>query len=93
MGDFIGSWPFFGIMGALLVGLVSTAFARLADLATEAFRHLSAGGTSPCLLVLVPAGFISSAWLAQRYFPGAQGSGIPQAIAARALEGDERGCT
>ena len=22
MGDFIGSWPFFGIMGALLVGLI-----------------------------------------------------------------------
>ena len=43
------------------------------------------------LLVLLPAGFISSAWLAQRYFAGAQGSGIPQAIAARGLNGDERG--
>lgn len=77
--------------GALLVGLVSTGFARLADLATEAFRHYSAGGTSAWLLVLLPAGFISSAWLAQRYFAGAQGSGIPQAIAARGLNGDERG--
>ncbi|ABL71120.1 chloride channel protein [Paracoccus denitrificans] len=76
--------------GALLVGLVSTAFAKLADLATETFRHLSAGGTSPWLLLALPAGFISSGWVAQRYFPGAQGSGIPQAIAARALEGEER---
>lgn len=76
--------------GALLVGLVSTGFAKLADIATELFHHFSNGGTSPWLLVLLPLGFMASAWLAQRYFPGAQGSGIPQVIAARALEKNER---
>ena len=38
-------------------------------------------------LVLTPLGFALSSWLARRYFPNAGGSGIPQAIAARQLQG------
>jgi H+/Cl- antiporter ClcA len=34
-------------------------------------------------LIITPTGFMLSAWIAARYFPGSQGSGIPQAIAAR----------
>ncbi|SMO99762.1 chloride channel protein [Paracoccus laeviglucosivorans] len=76
--------------GAVAVGVVSTAFAWLADAVAELFRHVSGGGTALWLLLAVPFGFVSSAWLAQRYFPGSQGSGIPQAMAARALEGNDR---
>ncbi|MGA0613850.1 chloride channel protein [Paracoccus sp. KR1-242] len=78
-------------LGALTVGLVSTAFAKLADLAGETFRNVSAQGTSPWLILVLPLAFCFSAWVAQKYFPGAQGSGIPQAMAARELEGDDRG--
>ncbi len=77
-------------LGALTVGLVSTAFAKLADEASELFSHITSGGTEIWLLIVIPFGFVSSSWLADRYFSGSQGSGIPQAMAARALEGDQR---
>jgi H+/Cl- antiporter ClcA len=35
--------------------------------------------------VVTPAGFVFCAWAVRAYFDGAQGSGIPQAIAAREL--------
>jgi len=38
-------------------------------------------------LALTPLGFAASSWLARRFFPNSGGSGIPQAIAARHLEG------
>jgi H+/Cl- antiporter ClcA len=67
--------------GAVAVGLVSVAFAWTANRATELFRHLL---IHPWLaFVLTPATFVLSTWLARRLFPGSQGSGIPQAIAAR----------
>jgi H+/Cl- antiporter ClcA len=68
--------------GALAVGIVSVGFAKGADLAQVLFaRALS---VSPWIaLVVTPAGFALSAWLCRAVFPGAQGSGIPQAIAAR----------
>ena len=68
--------------GALAVGVVSVGFAKLATLAQALFDH--ATGISPWLALLItPLGFVASAWLCRRVFPGAQGSGIPQAIAAR----------
>ncbi|WP_102958117.1 chloride channel protein [Mangrovicella endophytica] len=76
--------------GALAIGLVSVAFASLADAAQNAFATLR----SPehmglaAMLLLPPAGFALSAWLALTYFPNSQGSGIPQAIAARHLDDD-----
>ncbi|MEI9982372.1 MAG: chloride channel protein [Aliidongia sp.] len=69
-------------IGALAVGVVSVGFARLATLAQDLFGRGLA--LSPWLaLVVTPLGFAASAWLCRRVFPGAQGSGIPQAIAAR----------
>ncbi len=42
--------------------------------------------------MLTPAGFALSAFLTLRFFPNAQGSGIPQAIAGRHMtEREERG--
>jgi H+/Cl- antiporter ClcA len=70
--------------GALAVGAVSVGFAALADLAQGGFTHLFAGRAWAALAVTPPV-FTLSAWLCRRYFPAAQGSGIPQAIAARVL--------
>lgn len=77
--------------GALAIGVVSVAFAELADLAQEAFRHLRGAGRWGYLapLILTPTVFVLSTWLAIRLFPNAQGSGIPQAIAARHLHEEQ----
>jgi H+/Cl- antiporter ClcA len=70
--------------GALAVGVVSVAFAALATQATNLFHHLL---VRPWVaLILTPMGFVLSAWMAARFFPGSQGSGIPQAIAARHMK-------
>ncbi|MGF7207623.1 H+/Cl- antiporter ClcA [Skermanella aerolata] len=74
--------------GALAVGLVAVGFALAADRVQEAFDH--AVGVMPYLpLVLSPAVFALSAWATLRWFPNSQGSGIPQAIAARHLRDPE----
>ena len=73
--------------GAVLVGLAATLLARGADLAQLGFHALMrlAGahglGLWP-VFVLTPLGLIASVLLTRRVFPGAQGSGIPQVIAA-----------
>lgn len=68
-----------------MVGAAAVGLALLADLAQEAFRLLLAKWRYAALLV-TPLGFLLSAFLTMRLFPGAQGSGIPQAIAARHLD-------
>ncbi|WP_182086412.1 chloride channel protein [Aureimonas sp. ME7] len=81
-------------LGALAVGLVSVAFAELADEAQKVFAALRASSSAgPVAAILVPPlGFALSSYLALRFFPHSGGSGIPQAIAARHLESDgERG--
>lgn len=66
--------------GALAVGIVGVAFAWMANRASDLFQHLM---VRPWLAFLItPAAFMLSVWLTRRYFAGAQGSGIPQAIAA-----------
>jgi len=67
--------------GACAVGLVSVAFAWAANRASALFHQLV---FNPWIaFALTPAIFVLSAWLTRRYFAGSQGSGIPQAIAAR----------
>ena len=66
---------------AALVGVAAVAFAKLADLAQGALRILlSTSSWWPW--ALAPLGFAGIAWLTRRYFPGAEGSGIPQTIYA-----------
>ena len=76
--------------GAVVVGLAATAFALSSDYAQALFRHLL--GISPWLpLVVTPLMLAGVAALTQRYFKGAEGSGIPQTIAAiRMQEGSAR---
>ncbi|HEX2020938.1 MAG TPA: chloride channel protein [Aurantimonas sp.] len=80
--------------GALAIGLVSVAFAELADAAQHIFTSIRAttGWGPAAMFLLPPAGFALSAYLALTFFANSQGSGIPQAIAARHLgdEGDRR---
>jgi len=77
-------------IGAICIGLVSVGFAWAADEAHRLFEGLTGAGPYGFLLpiVLTPAGFAICAWLAIRVFPNSQGSGIPQAIAARHLRDD-----
>ncbi|HEX2147026.1 MAG TPA: chloride channel protein [Pseudorhizobium sp.] len=74
-------------IGAIAIGLVSVAFAKAADEAQTLFQGMTSSGRFSFLLPLIvtPAGFALCTWLSMTYFPNAQGSGIPQAIAARHL--------
>jgi H+/Cl- antiporter ClcA len=67
--------------GAVIVGLIASFFAQAADYSNALFQRLIA--ISPYLPLLVtPALIMLAAWLTKRVFPGAEGSGIPQCIAA-----------
>jgi H+/Cl- antiporter ClcA len=69
---------------ALAAGLLVVTFAKLAEGALALFALLVAG--RPWLPVLLtPAVGMLTVWLTQRHFAGAQGSGIPQVIAATRL--------
>ncbi len=71
-------------LAALFAGLVVVGFAKLAETALGLFFMLS--NEHPWLpFILAPLVGMLAVWLTQTYFPGAQGSGIPQVIAARRL--------
>lgn len=77
--------------GALAIGVISVAFAKLADMAQHLFHVMTGthGWTTFLPLIITPLGFGFCAFMAMRFFPNAQGSGIPQAIAARHLTDDD----
>ena len=67
--------------GAMLVSVFAISFATGADMAMRAHLWMLEG--RPWLtFVIAPAGLVISLLLTRRVFPGAQGSGIPQVIAA-----------
>jgi len=67
--------------GAILVAVAAVGFAKAADLSGALFLRAVSG--RPWLpYILSPAGLALSLLLTRRVFPGAQGSGIPQTIAA-----------
>jgi H+/Cl- antiporter ClcA len=71
-------------VGALAIGLMSVGLAQAADWGQTLFGGLIAlWPWAP--LIATPLCFVLIVALARRFFPGSQGSGIPQAIAA--LEG------
>ena len=72
------------LLGGIAVGAAAVALAQLADLAQIAFSAL-VSHLRYASLVVTPAGFALSVFLTNRFFQNAQGSGIPQAIAARHL--------
>jgi H+/Cl- antiporter ClcA len=68
-------------LGAVLVGAVCALFAVLSEHADHLYRS-AAAGTSWAPLLITPLGLVAIVWATRRLFPGTQGSGIPQAIAA-----------
>lgn len=76
------------VSAALLAGLIAIAFAISADVAI-AFHHSLMQALPWLTLIIAPAGFAGTVWVAMRFIPGTLGSGIPQAIAA-SLTDDKR---
>ena len=74
------------VLGGVAVGLAAVGLALAADQAGALFGALRAQLPYAPLL-LTPAGFALCSLVARRYFPNSGGSGIPQAIAARQLQG------
>jgi len=72
-------------LGALLIGLAATGMVVGGDWIELAFQKMFQ--TLPLLpLLLTPAGFLAITYLTRQYIPGAQGSGIPQTIAALGMK-------
>ncbi|MDO9708480.1 chloride channel protein [Paracraurococcus lichenis] len=76
------------LLGGVIVGAAAVALALLADEAQDAFQRLISRWRYASLVV-TPLGLGIAAYLTRRFFPNSQGSGIPQAIAARHLR-DQR---
>jgi len=72
------------LSGAVLVGVVSVAFALAANAANQAFHRIAETAWWIPFLV-APTGFALVRWVTIHWVPGSEGSGIPQAIAALAL--------
>jgi H+/Cl- antiporter ClcA len=71
--------------GALTISVTAIVFAWASNLADLLFHR--AIGISPYLaFAITPAGLALSVYLTRRVFPGAQGSGIPQVIAATEMQ-------
>ena len=69
------------ILGPLLVGLMAVALALGSERASR-FNTQMVHDFPLAPLLFMPAGFVLLAYLANRFVPGSQGSGIPQTIAA-----------
>ncbi|MDR3438385.1 chloride channel protein [Telmatospirillum sp.] len=67
--------------GATFVAAAAILFAKGSTVAYETF-HAAAAQRPWLVLVLCPLGLALSLWLTRQVFVGAQGSGIPQTIAA-----------
>jgi H+/Cl- antiporter ClcA len=76
------------LAGGLVVGALAAALAVLADRAQELFAMVLVQSRYVALVV-TPCGFALAVFLTNRFFPNANGSGIPQAIAARKLTDQE----
>ncbi|MBS0533166.1 MAG: chloride channel protein [Proteobacteria bacterium] len=75
---------FLFLAGGIMVGAAAVLLAYLADQVQHLFSLLI-GHWHYASLAVTPLGFMLTVFLTNRYFPNSQGSGIPQAIAARQL--------
>jgi H+/Cl- antiporter ClcA len=75
-------WLHYGVfwLGAIVTGLLAVFYAQLIDSGYDIFlRYATRYWWLP--LAVTPAIGAAGVWLTRRYFPGAEGSGIPQVIA------------
>jgi H+/Cl- antiporter ClcA len=71
--------------GAICIGAVAILFAMGSEYANGFFHRVI--GVSPYLpLIITPAGLALVVYVTRRFFPGSEGSGIPQTIAALQME-------
>jgi H+/Cl- antiporter ClcA len=75
------------LASGLMVGAIAVLMAWAADAAQVAYAGLLTRAAWAGLVV-TPVGFALCRLVATRFFPGAQGSGIPQVIAARRVTDD-----
>ena len=75
--------------GAILVGLVCVLFAYLCDELNDSFNELSSAHPY-WPLIIMPIGFMVIIYLLKTYFDGAEGSGIPQVMAALKVKNMQR---
>ena len=74
--------------GAFAVGSVASIFALASNFAQDVFQKSLA--ISPYLpIIITPVGLALSVMLTRLFFPGAQGSGIPQTLAALEITDDD----
>jgi H+/Cl- antiporter ClcA len=72
-----------------MIGVVATLLAVASEYASSLVLHVAR--TWPLApLALTPAGLIVIAWLTRRFFPAAEGSGIPQAMAMLEVSDEAR---
>ena len=69
---------------AFIVGIIAAIFALAAERSDELYHQLY-NESSIMVYILPPVGLTFIAWLTRRFFPGSEGSGIPQAIAALSM--------
>lgn len=73
--------------GAVLVGLFISALVISSEWVAAEFRTIH--GRYPMLVYLsCPLGLVFVAWLTERWFPGAEGSGVPQVKSALLIHQD-----
>lgn len=71
-------------IGAVIIGLLISTMTLLSEWASEFYRSVSL--TYPWFnFVVAPFGLALTAWITFRFFPGSQGSGIPQVKTALEL--------
>ena len=75
-------WLYFGVfwLGAIATGLAAVLYARLIDFGFDVFLQMTAHNWWLPLLI-TPAIAAFSVWATLLWFPGSEGSGIPQVIA------------
>lgn len=75
-------WQEYGILwlGAIVVGLIAVFYARLIDYGFSLFMSVRSNYVWAPLLIS-PAVGAASVWITRKFFPGSEGSGIPQVIA------------
>ncbi|WP_322042172.1 chloride channel protein [Paraburkholderia sp. J67] len=75
-------WLYFGLfwLGAVATGLVAVLYARLIDFGYDLFLRMTAH-SAWLPLIVTPAVAALGVWITRRWFPGSEGSGIPQVIA------------
>ncbi|MGH6777440.1 MAG: chloride channel protein [Bradyrhizobium sp.] len=76
------------VLGGVVVGAAAVVLTLLTNKAHLAL-DLLLSKSSYASLAVTPLGFVLIAFLTNRFFPNSQGSGIPQAIAARELTDQE----